>query len=107
MRFQERTCGPGGVSVDAVSSGNSEGGELVSPVGFIVSKVSGLDLTTPDARHRRPLKFFSEDRGAKFLKITSARFGKIQRRLSGTKQATNCEGEEPGIKRGLNPARCL
>jgi hypothetical protein len=50
---------------------NFEGGEVVSPVGCIVSKVSGLNLATPDARHRRPLKFLSENRGAKFLKITS------------------------------------
>jgi hypothetical protein len=50
---------------------NFEGGEVVSPVGCIVSKVSGLNLATPDARHRRPLKFFSENRGAKFLKKTS------------------------------------
>ena len=71
MRFQENACGPSGTRVDAVWSGNFEGGELVSPVGCIVSKVSGLDLATPDARHRRPLKFFSENRGAKFLKITS------------------------------------
>jgi hypothetical protein len=51
------------------------GGELVSPVGCVASKLSGLDLPTPDARHRRPLKFFSENRGAKFLKITSEAVG--------------------------------
>ena len=70
MRFRGKACGPGDVRVDAVWSGNFEEGEVVSPVGSIVSKVSGLDLATPDARHRRPLKFFSENRGAKFLKIT-------------------------------------
>jgi hypothetical protein len=30
---------------------------LFSPVGSIASKVVGLNLVTPDARHRRPLKF--------------------------------------------------
>ena len=33
-----------------------ERGEIVSPVGCIASKVR-LNLATPDARHRRPLKF--------------------------------------------------
>ena len=46
------------VMIDAVWSGKFERGEIVSPVGCIASKVSGLDLATPDARHRRPLKFF-------------------------------------------------
>jgi hypothetical protein len=35
---------------------NCEGGELVSLIGCIASKVSDLDLATPDARHRRPLQ---------------------------------------------------
>ncbi len=38
---------------------NFERGEIVSPLGCIASKGSGcLNLATPDARHRRPLKFF-------------------------------------------------
>jgi hypothetical protein len=37
--------------------GNFERGEIVSPVGSIASKVVGNYLVTPDARHRRPLKF--------------------------------------------------
>jgi len=35
---------------------NFERGEIVSPVGCIVGKVSGFNLAMPDARHRRPLK---------------------------------------------------
>jgi hypothetical protein len=53
------------VLIDAVWSGNFERGEIVSPVGCIASKVSGLDLATPDARHRRPLKFFLYCRSVK------------------------------------------
>jgi hypothetical protein len=37
---------------------NFERGEVVSPRGSIASKVSGPNLATPDARHRRPLKIF-------------------------------------------------
>ena len=35
---------------------NLERGEIVSPLGCIADKGVGLDLATPDARHRRPLK---------------------------------------------------
>ncbi len=46
------------ILIDAVWSGNFGRGEIVSPVGSIASKVVGnLNLVTPDARHRRPLKF--------------------------------------------------
>jgi hypothetical protein len=55
---------------------NFERGEIVSPRGSIASKVSGLNLATPDARHRRPLKFFSENRGAKFPENN---FGEIRK----------------------------
>jgi hypothetical protein len=71
MLISKKACGQGDVRIDAVWSGNLEGDEIVSPVGCIASKVSGLNLATLDARHRRPLKFFSENCGAKFLKITS------------------------------------
>jgi hypothetical protein len=71
------------VLIDAVWSGNFEGGEIVSPVGCITSKVSDLDLATPDARHRRPLKFFSENRRAKFLKIFQKTATKRRKNLSG------------------------
>ena len=40
-RLQEKACGPGGTKVDAVRSGNLEGGEIVSPLGSIASKVVG------------------------------------------------------------------
>jgi hypothetical protein len=76
MRFKKKACGPGGVRVRREFDLKIlRGGELVSPVGCVASKLSGLDLPTPDARHRRPLKFFSENRGAKFLKITSEAVG--------------------------------
>jgi hypothetical protein len=51
-------CATAAVLIDAVWSGNFERGEIVSPVGCIASKDVGLNLATPDARHRRPLKFF-------------------------------------------------
>jgi hypothetical protein len=62
-------CGSGVVRVQAEGlwhtdidrrswSGNFERGEIVSPLGCIASKVSGLDLAMPDTRHRRPLKVF-------------------------------------------------
>jgi hypothetical protein len=47
--------------------------------------VSGSNLATPDARHRRTLKFFSENHGAKFLKNTA--FMELESAIRGASHA--------------------
>jgi hypothetical protein len=38
--------------------GKVERGEIVSPEDALPARLCGLNLAMPDARHRRPLKFF-------------------------------------------------
>jgi len=47
-------------------SGNFERGEIVSPEDALPARDRVLDVATPDARHRRPLKFSYGDCGTKF-----------------------------------------
>ena len=48
----------GAHSLIDVDGANFERGEIVSPVGCIASKVSGLNLATPDARIVARSNFF-------------------------------------------------
>jgi hypothetical protein len=54
----KKPCASGAVKIRrSLRWENLERGEIVLPLGCIASKGSGLDLATPDAHHRRPLKF--------------------------------------------------
>jgi len=77
--------------------GNFERGEIVSPRGSNASKVSGLNLATPDARHRRPLKSFIP---SKCKKATPVLVPKAEMSVKKCPTSVRRVGT-PGIPRGI------